>query len=165
MKTVLCANRFSCFNGILLTMESSAGFREHAHTAAWELQVWAPTLSGLLEQAARGMYALSGLRLEDGPPQEITLSLDAIDAESLLVRFLSELLWLAEQDRLGFQAFDLQLSGQDSPPSLQQPLHLQASLQGTRIAGLDKEIKAVTYHNLAVRQTRNGFEAFIVFDV
>jgi SHS2 domain-containing protein len=33
------------------------------------------------------------------------------------------------------------------------------------IASLDKEIKAVTYHNLAVRQTRNGFEAHIVFDV
>jgi SHS2 domain-containing protein len=142
-------------------MESSAGFRERAHTADWELQVWAPTLGGLLEQAALGMFSLSGMRLEDGPHQERTLSLQAIDAEGLLVRFLGELLWLAEQDRLGFQTYELVLSGQDSP----QPLHLEARMHGARIAGLDKEIKAVTYHNLAVRQTRNGFEAYIVFDV
>jgi len=41
---------------------SQSGFREREHTADWELQVWAPSFSGLLEQAARGMYALSGTR-------------------------------------------------------------------------------------------------------
>lgn len=146
-------------------MESRAGFREHAHTADWELQVWAPHLNGLLEQAARGMFSLSGMRLEDGPLQERTLSLDAIDAESLLVRFLGELLWLAEQEGLGFQTFELTIHGKDSPPNPRHALHLEARLHGSLIAGLDKEIKAVTYHNLAVRQTRNGFEAHIVFDV
>jgi SHS2 domain-containing protein len=30
---------------------------------------------------------------------------------------------------------------------------------------LDKEIKAVTYHNLAVRQTETGLAVNIVFDV
>jgi hypothetical protein len=42
---------------------STAGFREIEHTADWELEVWAPDLPALLEQAGRGMYALAGVRL------------------------------------------------------------------------------------------------------
>ena len=41
-------------------MQPEFGFREHAHTADWELEVWAPDLPALLEQAAHGMYAISG---------------------------------------------------------------------------------------------------------
>ena len=44
-------------------MQPEFGFREHAHTADWELEVWAPDLPTLLEQAARGMYAISGVQL------------------------------------------------------------------------------------------------------
>jgi SHS2 domain-containing protein len=130
------------------------------------LEVWAPDLPGLLNQAALGMQTLSGMRLEAGQRQVRTLSLEAIDAESALVRFLSELLWLAEQDRLGFDTFDIKITGQGAPiVDLQKPLHLEVSMEGAPIAGLDKEIKAVTYHNLAVLQTGNGLEAHIVFDV
>jgi len=42
---------------------------------------------------------------------------------------------------------------------------LLAEIQGVPLAGLDKEIKAVTYHNLNLRQTQRGIEARIVFDV
>lgn len=165
MKVANDANRFFIFDGILLTMERDAGFREHAHTADWELEVWAPDLPGLLRQAGLGMQALCGVRLKAGPRQTRTLSLDGLDAESLLVHFLSELLWLGEQEKLGFDQFELELSQQDDPLQPQHPLHLTARLNGAPMAGLDKEIKAVTYHNLAVRQTRNGLVARIVFDV
>ena len=43
-----------------------AGFREKEHTADWELDVWAPDLPALLDQAARGMYWLMGAQLEEG---------------------------------------------------------------------------------------------------
>ena len=46
--------------------KQSSGFREKEHTADWELDVWAPDLPALLEQAARGMYWLMGARLEEG---------------------------------------------------------------------------------------------------
>lgn len=146
-------------------MELDAGFREHAHTADWELEVWAPDLPGLLIEAARGMQSLCGMRLEAGPRQTYILSLDGSDAENLLVHFLSELLWVGEQEKLGFDHFELDISGQEDPLQLHNPLHLEAHLQGAPLAGIDKEIKAVTYHNLAVRQTRNGLVANIVFDV
>ena len=148
------------------------GYREHAHTADWELEVWAPDLPGLLEAAARGMYTISGTRLSASPRQSRTLELNAIDAENLLVRFLSELLWLGQQTEsetgfgLAFDTFQLsveQTRGEHHP--LEQSLRLHARLQGTPIAGVDKEIKAVTYHNLAIRQGQRGLEANLVFDV
>jgi protein archease len=137
-------------------MQPRFGFREKAHTADWELEVWAPDLACLLEQAARGMYALSGMRFKPGEVQTRMVSLHAADAEGLLVRFLTELLWLAEQQGLGFETFSIQLDSH---------FNLKAELRGYAIASVDKEIKAVTYHNLQVQDTAQGLRVLIVFDV
>jgi SHS2 domain-containing protein len=137
-------------------MQPEFGFREHAHTADWELEVWAPDLSTLLEQAARGMYALSGMRLQAGARLVRVIELQAEDAEGLLVRFLSELLWLEQEQGLGFDLFFIRVTDH---------YNLQAELNGSTIANLDKEIKAVTYHNLAVETTPQGLRVNIVFDV
>jgi protein archease len=137
-------------------MQPAFGFLEHAHTADWELEVWAPDLPMLLEQAARGMYALSGMRLQAGMHQTRSIELVSPDAESLLVRFLGELLWLGQEEGLGFDNFSI---------SVDEQYHLKAELGGAAIANLDKEIKAVTYHNLAVLSTPQGLRVSIVFDV
>ena len=137
-------------------MQPRFGFRENAHTADWELEVWAPDLACLLEQAARGMYALSGMQFKPGEAQNRIVRLHAADAEGLLVRFLTELLWLVEQQGLGFEAFSIQLDDR---------YNLQAELRGYAIASVDKEIKAVTYHNLQVQDTAQGLRVKIVFDV
>jgi SHS2 domain-containing protein len=134
---------------------SQAGFREVEHTADWALEVWAPDMVGLLEQAARGMYALVKARLEHGPRVTHRLQLTAIDCESLLVAFLNELLYLGEVEGLGFDTYDLRVDGDA----------LQARLEGAALAGQSKEIKAVTYNDLAVQETGRGLEVRIVFDV
>lgn len=137
-------------------MQPQFGFREIAHIADWELEVWAPDLPILFEQAARGMYAISGVRLQSGQVQERSLALHGADAESLLVRFLTELLWLQQDQRLGFDDFSIQVD---------LDCDLRADLRGSKILSLDKEIKAVTYHNLSVKTTANGLYVNIVFDV
>ena len=131
------------------------GYREVEHTADWELAVWAPDLPGLLIQAALGMFALSGASLHAAPRQTCQLDMPAADPERLLVAFLSELLWLGERDGLAFDSFDLSLKAD----------RLYARLEGAPIASQAKEIKAVTFHNLAIHQSGSGLEANIVFDV
>lgn len=133
----------------------TAGFREHEHTADWELEVWAPTLSALLKQAAQGMYTLSGIQLAGEPHRQETIQIEAHDAEGLLVEFLQELLYIGQIDGVGFDTFDIQVEN----------LKLKATLSGSPIESIKKEIKAVTYHNLEVRKTDEGFETRIVFDV
>jgi SHS2 domain-containing protein len=133
-----------------------AGYREIAHTADWELEVWAPDLTGLLEQAARGMFAISGTHLQSEERQKRSLDLHALDAESLLVRFLTELLWLSQQEGIAFDTYWLTLN-----PGWE----LHAELTAAPIASQDKEIKAVTYHNLVIRRKSKGLAANIIFDV
>jgi SHS2 domain-containing protein len=135
--------------------QATSGYRDIEHTADWELEVWAPDLPSLLEQAARGMYALMGAELKNEPHRARDIELSAIDAESLLVAFLSELLYLAEKESLGFDSYKLDVQG----------LSLHAKLGGAPLASLGKEIKAVTYHDLAVRPTANGLVVHIVFDI
>jgi len=136
-------------------MEATAGYREHEHTADWELEVWAPDLRGLFVQSAQGMMALSGARLEQAPQVRRIFELEAPDPESLLVAFLGELLFLAETEGLGFDGFEITLLEN----------RLRAGVSGAPLAWRDKEIKAVTYHNLTIRETSRGLEARIVFDV
>ena len=135
--------------------ESLAGYREIEHTADWELACWATDLPALLEQAARGMYALSETQLAPGPRQVIEIDLPAADPESLLVAFLSELLWLADQERLGFDTFQITIQAD----------RMAARMEGAPVESQTKTIKAATYHNLKIVQTRWWVEASVVFDV
>jgi len=133
----------------------TAGFKELEHTADWELHVWAPDLAMLFQQAALGMYRLMGTQLNPAARALREVDLEAEDPESLLVTFLAELLFIGEQDGLGFDRFDL----------LVQDLHLYGRMTGGPITAQEKEIKAVTYHNLELRRTDQGFAINIVFDV
>jgi SHS2 domain-containing protein len=135
--------------------ERISGYRELEHTADWEIEVWAPDLVGLLEEAARGMYALSGVRLDAYNPESRTIEISAKEPEVLLVVFLEELLYLGEMENLGFDKFELRL--EDGV--------LSAKLEGGFLVSLEKEIKAVTYHNLQIRETGRGIIVNIVFDV
>lgn len=134
---------------------SLSGFREIEHTADWELEVWAPDFARLLEEAARGMYTLAGIRLVASPRCERRLALAAGDDESLLVNFLSELLYTAETEALAFD--DLHVHVENCV--------LAAELRGAPITEYAKEIKAVTFHRLNVQRLPDGLRVHIVFDV
>ncbi|HWR66227.1 MAG TPA: archease [Bellilinea sp.] len=132
-----------------------SGFEEIQHTADWALKVWAPDFSSLLEQAARGMNHLMGVVIDPSQPAEIEFSLTAGDQESLLVGVLNRILYALEMDSIGVDSFDLFVAG----------FQVQARLKGGRVVELQKMIKAVTYHNLAIRSSESGLETTIVFDV
>jgi SHS2 domain-containing protein len=136
-------------------MEQPAGFHELHHTADWEIEAWAPDLPMLFEQAVKGMYALSGTNLYPEPRITHTLELTAVDVESLLVKFLTELLFMGEQYGLAFDVFDLQINGSN----------LKARLHGAPMTEQTREIKAVTYHQIAIQPGPRGLEVRIVFDV
>jgi len=134
---------------------SLAGFEEIEHTADWSLRVWAPDLAGLLEQAARGMLDLSGIRLSEGKRQRREITVESTDAEGLLVNFLGELLHILDQDGVAFDGYELVVAENV----------VKAKLQGAPVLKRKKEIKAVTYHNLRIEEKSAGPEALIVFDV
>ena len=132
-----------------------SGYREIEHTADWELEVWGPDMAALLEQAARGMYRLMGVELAVGERTERCLVIEAADEEALLVDFLGELLYLAESEGLAFDRLALEVDGDRA----------SARLEGAVISSQTKEVKAVTFHRLAIMETDSGWQTRIVFDV
>ena len=107
--------------------------------------------------AALGMSSLLVAELYSVPLQiQRDLELEAFDAETLLVDWLSELAYFAEEEQLVFREFRLQEVTSN---------HLKAHLRGGKAPELQKHIKAVTYHDLEIRQTESGLTATVVFDV
>ena len=131
-------------------------YEEIEHTADWALHVYGEDLEQLFRNAAFGMLALMGVSAAGRDRQELTLELDAPDRESLLVSFLEEILFQLEAR--GLTA--VQISFQNLTPE-----HVKAQLSCLPMDGIQKEIKAVTYHNLAIQNSGEGLETVIVFDV
>lgn len=135
--------------------DSASGYREIAHTADWELEVWAPDLGSLLVQAALGMYQLTGTQITPLPRIKRMIQLQCEEQETLLIEFLNELLYLGDSEQLAFDEFALQIDGNQ----------IEAEMLGGKIKSMSKEIKAATYHNLNIKRTKQGLIANIVFDV
>jgi SHS2 domain-containing protein len=138
-----------------------AGFIEMDHIADWELKVWAPDLPGLLEQAARGMYALAGLTPGPGSRCRRDLEIQSHDPEGLLVNFLGELLYFSTEQGLVFDQFQIKIVKNSQPEGYQ----CAVGLAGAPASSPGKDIKAVTYHKMNIEQGPRGFEVRIVFDV
>ncbi|MFZ5808755.1 MAG: archease [Chloroflexota bacterium] len=136
-------------------MKTVAGYQEIEHTADWALKVWAPTLPELLIQAARGMYALMGVQTAKNPRRQRTFTIPFGDEESALVHFLSEILYYIETDQVAFHHFVIQFI----------PDRIKVTARGRPLRSIEKLIKAVTYHQLDIQHTAEGYLAQVVFDV
>ena len=132
-------------------------FKEVEHTADHALKISGPDLESLFISAARGMTSLmvAGAMKISGEIEK-TFEIDAIDTESLLVEWLSELAYWAEAEMWVFKTYRIQNLTAN---------HLAVTATGGKVPALEKNIKAVTYHNLKIIETPLGLEATVVFDV
>ncbi len=137
-------------------MTKPKSFEEIEHTADWAYRVRGDNLAQLFIQAALGLYSLVGMQLVPGERITRSLQLKAIDRESLLVAWLNELLFFHESEGLGFEEIKIKYLDETS---------IQAEVTGALTQQWLKDIKAVTYHNLAIRETELGLEVTLVLDV
>lgn len=130
-------------------------FKEIKHTADLSLQIWGKDILSLFKDAASGMYSLMGIHPNQNNRTRTTLTLQEDDLESLLVAFLSELLYLIESENVVFDEINLEINNNEST----------AQLEGCEILSIEKVIKAVTFHNMAIKKIQNQYMVDIVFDV
>jgi SHS2 domain-containing protein len=95
-----------------------------------------------------------GATASENSEHTISLDLREQDQESLLVSFLSELLYLAEKQMMA-REFHLKING----------LRLTGSLVMVSILNMQTEIKAVTYNNLRIHQYDEKYQTQLVFDI
>ena len=137
-------------------MKKTKDFQEIEHTADAAVEVWGETIVQLFQHAAQALYAIAGAKPEGKSIRTIkqVITLEAADYESLLVAFLSELLFFLDRDEL-FMEFQLDITDQK----------LKGRLQGRKVDHQLREIKAVTFHQLHIQRDAGTLHTILVFDI
>lgn len=135
---------------------SDEWFEEVEHTADIAIRVRGRDLADLFANAAYAMACQLTDVEEVDVSRQAEIELQADDVEMLLVEWLSELLYLGERDNVVFVAFDMSRVTAHT---------LQALARGGPVVEHQAHIKAVTFSEMDVRRTGEGYETIIVFDV
>lgn len=129
------------------------------HTADVGIRAYGHTLSELFGNAARGMFSLIADLSNVAPMESVTMEVEAPDRESLLVSWLTELLFHYETARILFSEF--------SVPECSETW-LRGIAKGQRFQPGEIEIlrhmKAVTYHGLEITERDGVWTAQVIFD-
>jgi len=131
-------------------------FEEIEHTADIAIHVWGHDLAELFANGAYGMACQMADPDVVLRTAERLIELEAYDAETLLVAWLGELLYLYERDDCIFTDFDMLKVT---------PTRLRALAWGGPVRERRRHIKAVTFSDLEIVHTGAGYETTIVFDV
>ena len=143
-------------------------FVQEPHTADLKIRVFGRTKKELFVHALRGMFTsirpdADGCRwvderlVCDALPVHQAIKLESPDIEALLVDFLSQALWYADVYNQAFL---------DAHIHELTDTQIDATIAGVHVYGFEVvEIKAVTYHDLAIKQVDGVWQTSIVFDI
>ncbi len=127
------------------------------HTADIGLKAYGSTLEEIFENAAVGMFDIMTDVETVEARGEVKVRVESQDLESLMVDWLTELLYVHELENVFLSAFEVAIHG----------LSLEATAKGETVDpskhSMDLSIKAVTYHMIEVNE-REGY-AIVIFDI
>lgn len=134
------------------------------HTADIKFRAYGKTLEEVFENSALAMFnvIINTEKVSGNTPKEIFLK--SPDLESLLVDWLSELLYVFEVDEIVFREFRVEkVREEDGEYSI------TAQALGEEFYPdshpFETEIKAVTYNQLEIAKTDDGWKAQVVVDI
>lgn len=130
------------------------------HTADVGVKVYGANLPELFENAAFALFDIITKLERVQPDLELEVTVEASDREALLVNWLSELNYLFLTRNELYKNFQVKKISDK---------HLVATITGQKL-DLDQheiytEVKAVTYHKLYIKETAQGCEAQVIFDL
>jgi len=128
------------------------------HKADLKIRAFGKTKEELFLNAMLGMFG--GARYETDAKSKklkVKIKIKSVDLFSLLVDFLSEILYLVETKKLVFEKVKFRKFTDNE---------IEAILIGKKLNRMGVHIKGVTYHDLDIRQRKEGtWEATILFDI
>ena len=124
------------------------------------IRVRAETLAALLPPAAEGLYAAIGDLASAGSPKTIRIEIAGDDAATLFRDFLAELLDLFERDRRFASTVEVVAFTLAGLIAIAHP-----ELVDFARRALQREVNAITYHELAIRAIDGGYEATVIVDI
>jgi len=128
------------------------------HKADLKIRAFGKNLKELFENAMIGMFESANYQPTTHDKRFTTkIKVSSLDLPSLLVDFLSEVLYLVETKKLVFQKIKFQKFSDNE---------IEAILIGRPLKRMGVHIKGVTYHDLDIHQEKDGnWQATILFDI
>jgi len=129
------------------------------HTADVGIRVRAKDLKELFIKTALSMFdIIAEPKAGVGVSKEIEIKLKTDDLKELFVTWLNELLSLSATRELIFSGFQIKKITKNNLDAI-------AAGQDINNYRMNAEIKAATYHQLKVEETKSGWLAEVIFDV
>ncbi len=126
------------------------------HTADIGIEATAPDIPTLFSEAVRACAAVIIDAEPGGPAASLPVAVESDDLAALLAALLDEALWTFESTSRLPVAAELEVSPTTAAGTFE-------VVDDVTIGG--PAIKAVTYHQLAVERTADGWRAQVFFDV
>lgn len=132
------------------------------HTADVGFRMEAESLEGLFQAALKGLLQVMFLNPPQGGRRRRRVVLEAEDLETLLVRYLNELIYLIQTQGFVPGRAQMKLEAREGGYRLQATLFGEPWQEGF---GFQGEVKSATFHGLTVRQEGGRWRAQVILDV
>ncbi len=130
------------------------------HTADIGIVSYGADIKQVFSNASLGLFSL--ITELDGIKENLhrEIKISSQDVESLLVEWLNELIYIFDVEHIVFKRFEFD----DIDDS-----KLKARCFGDKInpkqQKIKREVKAATYHMIAINKENNGYKAQVIFDI
>jgi SHS2 domain-containing protein len=128
------------------------------HKADLKIKVFGKTKEELFENAMVGMLKAAKYQKKlKTQKSKVKIKIKSMDLPSLLVDFLSEILYLVETKKIVFEKVEFKKFTENE---------IEAILIGKPLKRMGVHIKGVTYHDLDIHQEKDKtWQATILFDI
>lgn len=135
-------------------------YRILEHTADIGFEAFGSTRKEVFVNAARALMHLIVDLNSIAPRQEVSVQVEGEDPPSLLVNWLSEILYLNDAEGWLFRDFEVCPLKEKSLAAIARGEKFDPARHQLKLL-----VKAITYHQLALEQTSDGWRAQVYVDI
>lgn len=132
------------------------------HTADVGFLLEAESLEGLFQAALKGLLSVMFQSPPEGGRRQRRIALEAEDLETLLVRYLNELIYLVQTKGFVPGKAQVKVRPQEGGYRLEATLFGEPFQEGF---GFQGEVKSATFHGLKVEKEGGRWRAQVILDV
>lgn len=136
------------------------GYKLFDHTADLGMEFFGKNAKELFLSAAAGLFDVITDLENVATHEKVSIKVNGLDREDLLVNWLRELLYFHQAKHMLFRKFMIGSLGEDFIEG-----YAEGEFYDEKKHVIKKEIKAVTYHDIAIEETESGWMARVVFDL
>ena len=136
-------------------------FLEDIAIADAAFEAYGDTLEELFETCALATFEVMVDTKHVKPEQKEEIQIKDLNLDDLLFDFISELVYLKDAHKVFFSKFDLHINKKEE-------YELDGTVWGEKIdykkQEIRRDVKAITYHMLEVKEMDNGWRAQVILD-